>query len=135
MDYVGERPTMARLLLREVSDATAARQPAVVDHARPILAAMEELIREGQKKGLFQPLDPDPSRQHHCGRHRVLRRRDAAARCDWPHDPLSREQFGGSPSGSVAYHPSAARPAWATARATGKDRAATRSHKGSSERR
>lgn len=69
VDYVGERPTVARLLLREVADATPERPPAVVDHARPILAAMERVIREGQSKGSSHSIpstSPVPSLGRQC---------------------------------------------------------------------
>lgn len=93
VNYVGERPTMARLLLREVSDASAARQPAVVEHARPILATMEALIREGQKKGLLQPLDPIHLASTIAGATVFFVAATPLLGADWPHDPLSREQF------------------------------------------
>jgi TetR/AcrR family transcriptional regulator len=93
VNYVGERPTIARLLLREVSDATAARQPAVVAHARPILVAMEALIREGQKKGLLQPLDPIHLASTIAGATVFFVAATPLLGADWPHDPLSQEQF------------------------------------------
>jgi TetR/AcrR family transcriptional regulator len=94
VDYVGERPTVARLLLREISDATVGHQPAVVAHARPILAAMAEVIRAGQKQGLLQPLDPIHFASTIAGATVFFVAATPLLGADWPHDPLSREQLG-----------------------------------------
>lgn len=93
VDYVGERPTVARLLLREVADATPERPPAVVDHARPILAAMERVMREGQSKGVFQPLDPIHLASTIAGATVFFVAATPLLGSDWPHDPLSRDQL------------------------------------------
>lgn len=93
VDYVASRPTMARLLLREVADATPERQPAVVQHARPILAALDHVIREGQEKGIFQPLDPIHLASTIAGATVFFVAATPLLGSDWPHDPLSREQL------------------------------------------
>jgi TetR/AcrR family transcriptional regulator len=93
VDYVASRPTMARLLLREVADATSERQPAVVEHARPILAALDHVIREGQEKGIFQPLDPIHLASTIAGATVFFVAATPLLGADWPHDPLSREQL------------------------------------------
>jgi hypothetical protein len=42
VDFVGDRPTLARLILREVADATPERRSAVLEHTRPFF----ELVRK-----------------------------------------------------------------------------------------
>ncbi len=58
VDYVAERPAFGRILLREIADASPAEKSAVVQHAMPVIDAMAMVVREGQQKGLFAPIDP-----------------------------------------------------------------------------
>jgi TetR/AcrR family transcriptional regulator len=44
VDYVGERPTLARLLLREVADATPERVSGVLQHTQPFFQVIEKEI-------------------------------------------------------------------------------------------
>jgi len=56
--YLGERPSLARIVLREVAEASPARNPVVMRHVTPIIAALQEAIRAGQRDGLLRPMDP-----------------------------------------------------------------------------
>ena len=56
--YIGARPSLARILLREVAEASPARSPSVVRHVEPVIAAVEQVIREGQRAGIFASIDP-----------------------------------------------------------------------------
>jgi AcrR family transcriptional regulator len=56
--YLGERPSLARIVLREVAEASPARNPAVMRHVTPIIAAVQEAIRTGQQDRILQPMDP-----------------------------------------------------------------------------
>ncbi len=47
IDFLNERPTMARLLLREVADAAPDRPARLVPLTRPIVETIEEILREG----------------------------------------------------------------------------------------
>lgn len=58
VDYAGERPALARLLLREIADAQPGKPSLFVQHAMPVLGLMEQAIREGQRLELFLPIDP-----------------------------------------------------------------------------
>src|SRR5689334_12948661 len=48
VDYAGERPALARLLLREIADAQPGKPSLFVQHAMPVLGLMEQAIRERQ---------------------------------------------------------------------------------------
>ena len=69
------------------------RQPAIVEHARPILTALDHVIREGQEKGIFQPLDPIHLASTIAGATVFFVAATPLLGSDWPHDPLSREQL------------------------------------------
>ncbi|MEW5918896.1 MAG: TetR/AcrR family transcriptional regulator [Gemmatimonadota bacterium] len=58
VDYAGERPALARLLLREIADAQPGKPSLFVQHAMPVLGLMQQAIREGQRLELFLPIDP-----------------------------------------------------------------------------
>jgi len=58
VDYAGERPALARLLLREIADAQPGKPSLFVQHAMPVLGLMDQSIREGQRLELFLPIDP-----------------------------------------------------------------------------
>jgi len=58
VEYAGERPALARLLLREIADAQPGKPSLFVQHAMPVLGLMEQAIREGQRLELFLPIDP-----------------------------------------------------------------------------
>lgn len=46
VDFVAERPTLARLLLREAADATPHRTPALLAHTGPFFQVIERVIEE-----------------------------------------------------------------------------------------
>jgi TetR/AcrR family transcriptional regulator len=46
VDYVGERPSIARLILREVADAAPGRRPAVIEHTKPFFALVRRQVFE-----------------------------------------------------------------------------------------
>lgn len=46
VDFVGERPALARILLREAADATPDRRPALLDHTRPFFEVAERVMAE-----------------------------------------------------------------------------------------
>jgi TetR/AcrR family transcriptional regulator len=60
VDYVGRRPSLARLLLREVADATPSRQPAILGHIRPFFDLVERFLAEhaGDDLPRLIPIDP-----------------------------------------------------------------------------
>lgn len=58
VSYLGERPALARILLREIADARPGAPSAFVQHALPVLGLMEQAIRAGQRKKIFLHIDP-----------------------------------------------------------------------------
>ncbi len=58
--YVGERPSVARLLLREVADAGPGQRPAVLRHIAPFVALIEEQVmrREPDLGSRFERIEP-----------------------------------------------------------------------------
>jgi len=58
VDYVGERPALARILLREIADARPGLRSPFVQHALPILGLMSQTIRAGQRRRIFARIDP-----------------------------------------------------------------------------
>lgn len=58
--YVGERPSVARLLLREVADAGPEQQPAVLRHIAPFVELIEEQVmrREPDLGARFERIEP-----------------------------------------------------------------------------
>src|SRR5512147_3271214 len=60
VDYVGARPSTARLILREVADAAPGHRPAVLEHTRPFfdLVRREVFERDGGAAERLAPIDP-----------------------------------------------------------------------------
>ncbi len=60
VDYVGGRPTLARLLLREVADATPDHPPSLMKHAPRFVELIQREVYDREKKGLAEltPIDP-----------------------------------------------------------------------------
>jgi TetR/AcrR family transcriptional regulator len=60
VDYVGARPSIARLILREVADAAPERRPAVIEHTQPFFELVRKQVyerAEGEDARL-SPIDP-----------------------------------------------------------------------------
>jgi TetR/AcrR family transcriptional regulator len=60
VDYVGSRPSFARLLLREVADAAPGRRPAILEHTQPFVELIQREVfqRDGDALAQFTPIDP-----------------------------------------------------------------------------
>jgi TetR/AcrR family transcriptional regulator len=60
VDYVGARPSIARLLLREVADAAPGHRPAVLEHTRPFFELVRKQVfeRGGDESAQLTPIDP-----------------------------------------------------------------------------
>ena len=60
VDYVGARPSLARLLLREVADASPETPPALLRHIEPFVALVERFRDETRDDplALSRPIDP-----------------------------------------------------------------------------
>jgi TetR/AcrR family transcriptional regulator len=60
VDYVGQRPSLARLLLREVADSTPSRPPSVLAHIQPFFDLVQRFLAEhaGDDLPRLNPIDP-----------------------------------------------------------------------------
>jgi hypothetical protein len=60
VDYDAERPALARILPREVADATPTQPPPLLAHARPFVELVERFRAEVRDDPLVQarPIDP-----------------------------------------------------------------------------
>jgi TetR/AcrR family transcriptional regulator len=60
VDYVGARPSIARLILREVADATPGSRPAILEHTRPFFDLIRRQVfeRDGGAVARLSPIDP-----------------------------------------------------------------------------
>jgi TetR/AcrR family transcriptional regulator len=60
VDYVGSRPSFARLLLREVADAAPGRRPAILEHTQPFFELVQREVFQRDTDALeqFTPIDP-----------------------------------------------------------------------------
>jgi AcrR family transcriptional regulator len=60
VDFVGERPSVARLLLREVADASRSGPSELAQASAPILGAFHRLLEQGRRDGSLAPIPADP---------------------------------------------------------------------------
>jgi TetR/AcrR family transcriptional regulator len=60
VDFVGERPAFARILLREAADATAERPPRIARHAAPFYTLAADAFAEARERDPSAPLRIDP---------------------------------------------------------------------------
>jgi TetR/AcrR family transcriptional regulator len=60
VDFVGQRPALARIILREAAGATAERPPAILRHAEPFYALGREVVDGTRDDPLTRsaPIDP-----------------------------------------------------------------------------
>ena len=93
VSYVGERPSVARILLWESAVASAGARPRVAQYTGPVIAAATEAIRDGQRQGLFQPIDPIHFVFAVAGATIAFVSAKPTLAPDWPFDPFSPEQL------------------------------------------
>jgi len=60
VDYVAERPSTARILLREAASATSHRRATVSRIARPFVELTRRVFEEGKRQGSLKPVVSDP---------------------------------------------------------------------------
>ena len=93
VSYVGERPSLARVLLREIAEALPARSPVMMRYVAPISGVVEEAIRNGQQQGIFQATDPVHFIITAVGGMVFFTCAIPVFAPGWPFDPLSQEQL------------------------------------------
>lgn len=93
VDYVAERPTVARLLLWEAADGSKERAAEAATPGASVLAALGNAIREGQRDGVFHPIDPIHFIFTIVGATVFFVAATPRIVPDWPFDPISPEQL------------------------------------------
>jgi TetR/AcrR family transcriptional regulator len=58
VDYAAERPTLARLFIREVADSPRELAPEIRDLVDPMFSLVTDGIEKGQREGAFRKIDP-----------------------------------------------------------------------------
>jgi len=88
--FVGARPTLVRILLREIADGPPRPgEPSPAAHARPLLQAAEAVAAEGQRAGFYGPIDLVHLGVALAGATAFYVAATPALGADWPFDPLS----------------------------------------------
>jgi AcrR family transcriptional regulator len=90
--YVGARPSVARILLREAA-AAPAQQAQIAQHLAPAVTIVTQAIREGQETGVFHRLDPVHFIFAIVGATIFFVSATPRFVPGWPFDPLSQEQL------------------------------------------
>ena len=93
VQYMGRRPTAARILLREVADAVPERISALHSYGDGVLLDWCALVREGQKAGLFHDIDPIHLATALIGATIFFFSATPILAPDWPFDPTSPQQL------------------------------------------
>ncbi len=58
VEYVWQRPSLARILLREGAKLSATNREEITEHAGALLNLLQEVFDEGIKQGVFQSVNP-----------------------------------------------------------------------------
>ncbi len=93
VSYVGERPAIARLLLREAAEATGEGGTIAARHVAPAVELVTRAIRDGQQTHLFQPIDPIHVIFAVVGATIFFVTAPRTLVPEWPFDPLSPAQL------------------------------------------
>ncbi|MBI3786421.1 MAG: TetR family transcriptional regulator [Deltaproteobacteria bacterium] len=91
--YVAERPAVARLLLWEAADGSPDRVFAAAGRGAAVISALTSAIREGQRQGSLQPIDPIHFIFTIVGATVFFVAAMPRMVPDWPFDPLSPQQL------------------------------------------
>jgi len=91
--YIAERPTVARLLLWEAADGSQERTAVAAGRGAAVIAALTSAIHEGQRQGLFHPIDPIHFIVTIVGATVFFVTATSRLVPEWPFNPLSPEQL------------------------------------------
>ena len=91
--FIGERPTVARLLLWEAADGSRERTRLAAERGGEVVAALVDAIAEGQRQGAFRPIDPLHFLVTIMGATVFFVTAPARLDPEWPFDPASPEQL------------------------------------------
>lgn len=92
VSYATERQALAPIVLREAARALPAQRAVLVQHSRAAIAATVQAIEEGQRQGVFRPIDPIHFLFAVVGATVFFLSGTSTLVPDWPFDPFSREQ-------------------------------------------
>lgn len=93
VSHVNERPSIGCILLREAAEASGARRTEAARYVAPAVAAVVNVIRDGQRERLFRPIDPIHFIFAVVGTTIFFVAATPTLVPDWPFDPLSPEQL------------------------------------------
>lgn len=91
--YVAERPSVARLMLWEAANGSQKRVAIAAAHGTAVIATLENAIGQGQREGIFHPIDPIHFIFTIVGATVFLVAATPRIVADLPFDPLSPEQL------------------------------------------
>ena len=91
--YVAERPAVARLLLWEAADGSQDRAFSAAGHGVAVINTLTSAIQEGQRQGLFHPIDPIHFIVTIVGATVFFVAATPRLVPNWPFNPLSRQQL------------------------------------------
>ncbi len=92
VQYVGARPSVARILLREAA-AAPAQQARIAEHLAPAVAIVAQAVRAGQQTGVFHRVDPIHFIFAIVGATIFFVSATPTFVPEWAFDPLSQEQL------------------------------------------
>lgn len=90
--YATERRSVAPLMLREAVESLPAQRAVLARHSRAAVAATVQAVTDGQRQGLFRPIDPIHFIFAVVGATIFFLSGTPTLVPDWAHDPFSREQ-------------------------------------------
>ena len=93
IDFVAERPTAVRIILREIADQGGEQQQFMKVQALPILKMLQYLIEDGQSRGDYAPIDPIHFVTAVCGATLIFVGATPMLGSDWPHSAVSSDQI------------------------------------------
>jgi TetR/AcrR family transcriptional regulator len=91
--YVAERPAVARLLVWEAADGSRDRVFVAAGRGAAVISSLTSAIQEGQRQGLFQPIDPVHFIFTIVGATVFFVTAMPRMVPDWPFNPLSPQQL------------------------------------------
>jgi len=91
--FIAERPIVARLFLWEAADGSPERTADAAGRGAAVIAALTNAIEEGQRQGVFHPIDPIHFIVTIVGATVFFVTATSRLVPQWPFDPLSPEQM------------------------------------------
>ncbi len=93
MSLLAERPSIALLLLREITDGETSPGPTSVKLLKEILDAFQDVMNEGKKRGTFEPVDAIHYSMIMAGTSLFMMAAQPVLKEIWDFDPLAPENI------------------------------------------